>query len=117
MFEGGRPLAEGLAVHETAELLENVQGEDVDVVAGTLDALLDGRNLLPHPVLLVAGVEIQVEVVEEVTVFGVLETLAAQFVVQLFDGHRIHSANCLICSILYPGRKLACRNQISPILT
>lgn len=103
----GRVLAEGLSLHKTAKLLEDIEREDVDIVSGTLDALLDGGNLVTHQVFLITGIQVEIEIVEEVSTLCVLEGLAAELVVQLLNGHWSHKASCLICSILYPGRKQA----------
>ena len=62
--EVGGPLAKRLAVHELAELLEDIEGQDVDVIAWALDALLYRGDLLAHKVLLVTWVEIKEEVID-----------------------------------------------------
>ena len=44
----GRILAKGLPLHKTAKLLKDIKREDIDIIARTLDAFLDGGDLLPH---------------------------------------------------------------------
>ena len=81
MLEKRGPFSEGLFIHEQTELLEDVKGEDIDVVARALDALLYLGNLVLHLVLLVAGIQVEVEVVKEVSVLRILERFAAELVV------------------------------------
>ena len=107
VLQQGSILSERLSLHEAAKLLENIERKDIDIVPGTLDAFLDGSNLLTHLVFLIAGIQVEIEIVEEISALGVLECLAAQFVVQLLNGHRCHMASCFNCSILYPGKKQA----------
>ena len=107
VLQQGSIPSERLSLHEAAKLLENIKRKDIDIVPGTLDALLDGGNLLTHLVFLIAGIEVEIEIVEEISALGILECLAAQFVVQLLNGHRCHMASCFNCSILYPGKKQA----------
>ena len=107
VLQQGSILSERLSLHEAAKLLENIERKDIDIVPGTLDALLDGGNLFTHLVFLIAGIEVEIEIVEEISALGILECLAAQFVVQLLNGHRCHMASCFNCSILYPGKKQA----------
>ena len=107
VLQQGSILSERLSLHEAAKLLENIEREDIDIVPGTLDAFLDGSNLLTHLVFLIAGIQVEIEIVEEISALGVLKSLAAQFVVQLLNGHRCHTASCFNCSILYPGKKQA----------
>ena len=69
----GSIFPEGLSLHEVAELLEDVQRQDIHVVAGPLDAFLDGGDLLTHQVFLFARIQVEIEIVEEIPALGILE--------------------------------------------
>ena len=98
----------------STEFLVDVQGENIDIVDGAKDLLLDVGNLLTHLILLLRRVQVHEEVVKKVSVGGVLELLATKLSVKLLYGHCLHRARLFIVSISYAGMKQAWRNQSSP---
>ena len=90
-----------------AEFLIDVQGEDIDIVNGTQDLLLDVGDLLPHLIFLLGRIEVNEEVIEQITVGGILEFLTAKLCIKLLYGHVLHRARLLMVSISYAGTKQA----------
>ena len=111
---GGVLVAKRTTLEVGAELLIDVQSQNIDIVDGAENFLLDVRYLLTHLILLLRGVQIDEEVVEKVSVRGILELLTAKLIVKLLYGHVLHRARLLMVSISYAGMKQAWRNQSSP---
>ena len=111
---GGVLVAKRTALEVGAELLVDVQSQNIDIVDGAENLLLDVRYLLTHLILLLRRVQIDEEIVEQVTVRGILELLTAKLIVKLLYGHVLHRARLLMVSISYAGMKQAWRNQSSP---
>lgn len=65
---GGVFVAEGAGFEVVAEFFVDVQCEDVDVVGGPKDLLLDVGYLGPHFIFFLGRVQVHEEVVEQVTV-------------------------------------------------
>lgn len=61
-----------------AEFLIDVQGEDIDIVDGAQNLLLDVSYLLPHLIFLLRGIEVNEEVIKQITIGGILELLTAK---------------------------------------
>ena len=111
---GGVFVAKRTALEVGTELLVYVQSKNIDIIDGTENLLLDVRYLFTHLILLLRGVQIDEEIVEQVTVRGILELLTAKLIVKLLYGHVLHRARLLMVSISYAGLKQAWRNQSSP---
>ena len=111
---GGVLVAKRTALEIRTKLLVDVQSQNINIVDGTENLLLDVRYLLTHLILLLRGVQIDEEIVEQVTVRGILELLTAKLIVKLLYGHVLHRARLLMVSISYAGMKQAWRNQSSP---
>jgi hypothetical protein len=90
-----------------AEFLIDVQGEDIDIVDRAQNLLLDVSYLLPHLIFLLRGIEVNEEVIKQITVGGILELLTAKLCVKLLYGHIFHRARLLMVSISYAGTKHA----------
>lgn len=78
---GGVLVAKRTALEIRTKLLVDVQSKNIDIVDGTENLLLDVRYLLTHLILLLRGVQIDEEIVEKVTVRGILELLTAKLIV------------------------------------
>ena len=73
--------AELLSIQEVAELLEEIHRQNIDIVDGTDELLLELLYLLPNLIFFLCRILIHKEIVEEVSVLGVLKLTTGQFFV------------------------------------
>src|SRR5574344_1051591 len=78
---------EFLLVKMGAELFKKIQGEDIDIVGGANQVLLELPNPSPNLILILGRILVDEEVVEKVAILCGLESRTVQFIVKLFDSH------------------------------
>ena len=92
VFQHTRMLQEFLLVEEIAEFLKEIQAKNVHIVDRTNEICLKLLYLVTDIILLISRVLVDEEVIEQVTIFWVLETWTVQLIVEFLDCH----ASCFL---------------------
>ena len=92
VFQHTRMLQEFLLVEEIAEFLKEIQAKHVHIVDRSNNILLELLYLTVDVVFLICRLLVDEEVVEQVTIFWVLETRTVQLIVEFLDCH----ASCFL---------------------
>ena len=95
---GAVELAKGLLIEETAELIEEIEGWNIDEVGRPFEAVLHVVDLLTDFVFLGRVIKENIVVVVN-DIARVLERLGSELFAKLWDGHWCHRAAFLMDSI------------------